>query len=925
METLTFLNTDIEGSTLLLRRVGNDTYAAILADHHRIIREQLDAHGGREEGTAGDSFFAVFTSPSSCVSAVVAMQEALAAFAWPGGEAVRVRMGVHTGEASENATGFVGYEVHRAARIAAIGHGGQVLLSSATAALVEDALEGSLSLKELGSHRLKDLGRPETIFQLSIPTLPSTFPPLRSLDNPEYPHNLPTSLNEFIGRESDLAEVRAIVAQARLVTLTGAGGSGKTRLALQTAAEVLGTSKDGVWFVELASITDPALIPNAVATAMSLSLEGDLDSTTVLLRSLKEQNAVVVFDNCEHLIDEVADLLQKVLVQCPKVKLIATSREPLGVSGEEVYRVKSLTLPAPDAATVEELAASDSAQLFITRGRSVARSFEVTDATAPLVASIVRRLDGIPLAIELAAARLASMSIQDLHERLDQRFRLLTGGSRGALPRHQTLGAMVSWSFDLLNENERAVLRRLTAFVDGFELKAAEAVGSTETIDEWDVADIVGALVNKSLVTAEHNDDGLRYRLLETIRQYAAEQLIATGGEAEILDVRARHANYFLSLAEKVGPEVRGKGQVEALRRLDPERGNILAAFAHFASQDSAADEVLRLAVALSAYYRVRSIIEAAGYYSTAVRAYPNRDSLLWATAVQHMISNASSFDHVGAIRDFPDTIELLEAALATARQHGDAALAALTCCSLATNFGHRHLEEEHNEWARRALQEAEGCNDLFALSAAHIAYGFTVEGTERKEHQELALKYRKEMGDAYATAQSLFAISWALSSDDDDLPARSVALLREAHRLASSIDSTAMTTKFDSHMGLWLTASQQYEEAEVRSRRSILAYLRLGLDVGFIAWDALTMAELARVAGNHERSVVLMGWALHQLKDGTGSYWNKWEREFVANIERDGRAALGDARYDQLFAHGESLSRDDAAAVLKEPTALSA
>jgi len=230
METLTFLNTDIEGSTLLLRRVGNDTYAAILADHHRIIREQLDAHGGREEGTAGDSFFAVFTSPSSCVSAVVAMQEALAAFAWPGGEAVRVRMGVHTGEASENATGFVGYEVHRAARIAAIGHGGQVLLSSATAALVEDALEGSLSLKELGSHRLKDLGRPETIFQLSIPTLPSTFPPLRSLDNPEYPHNLPTSLNEFIGRESDLAEVRAIVAQARLVTLTGAGGSGKTRL-----------------------------------------------------------------------------------------------------------------------------------------------------------------------------------------------------------------------------------------------------------------------------------------------------------------------------------------------------------------------------------------------------------------------------------------------------------------------------------------------------------------------------------------------------------------------------------------------------------------------------------------------------------------------------------------------------------------------
>jgi predicted ATPase/class 3 adenylate cyclase len=548
METMTFLNTDIEGSTSLLRRVGDQVYATILEDHHRIIREQLAAHEGSEHGTAGDSFFAVFTSPSSCVNAVVAMQTALQSFPWPAGETVRVRMGIHTGEVSQNETGFVGYEVHRAARISAIGHGGQVLLSSSTASLVEDTLASGLSIKPLGSHRLKDLGRPEAISQLVFPGAEADFPALRSLDNPELPNNLPTSLNEFVGRESDLQEIRTLINEARLVTLTGAGGSGKTRLALQVAAGLLDASRDGIWFVELAPVNDPAQVPQAIISALSLSSDGDKSATDLIVTALKEQNAVFVIDNCEHLVESVADLLDVILRQCPKVRLLATSREPLGVSGEEVYRVRSLTVPESGVQSAEELLGADAATLFVQRGRSIDKSFQATDANASLIASICRRLDGIPLAIELAAARLSSMSIEDLHERLDQRFRLLTGGSRNALPRQQTLGAMVAWSYDLLNDNEKTVLRRLTVFVNGFDLRAAENVCSTETIDEFDIADILGSLVNKSLVIAERSENSLRYRLLETIRQYAADQLLQTGGESEMLEARMRHAHSCLPL-----------------------------------------------------------------------------------------------------------------------------------------------------------------------------------------------------------------------------------------------------------------------------------------------------------------------------------------------------------------------------------------
>ncbi len=370
METLTFLFTDVEGSTALLGRLGEDGYAQLLAGHHALIRSALAAHGGREVDTQGDAFFAVFPSPRACVAAVLDMQQALAAHGWPGGERVRVRMGIHCGEAAQTAAGLVGMEVHRAARVAAVGYGGQVLVSEAATVLVRDGLPPGAALADLGTHRLKDLGRPERIFQLTAAGLQTEFPPLRSLGNPALPNNLPAQLSSFIGRGREVAEVRALVESARLVTLTGAGGCGKTRLGLQVAAELLDGSGDGVWLAELAAVTGPDAVPAAVTGALRLAVHPGRPPLEALLDALALQQVLIVLDNCEHLIGGCARTAEAIVRRCPRVRLLATSREPLGIGGEVIYRVPSLSLPAPGDADPFALSSCDAVRLFADRARA---------------------------------------------------------------------------------------------------------------------------------------------------------------------------------------------------------------------------------------------------------------------------------------------------------------------------------------------------------------------------------------------------------------------------------------------------------------------------------------------------------------------------------------------------------------------------
>ncbi len=600
--TVTFLFTDIEHSTLLLQELG-DRWPQVLEDHRRLVGAAIEASRGRQIGTEGDSFFAVFSSALDAATAVVAAQRALAAHPWPGFD-VRVRMGLHTGQARVLGDGYVGLDVHRAARIAAAGHGGQILVSDAAASLIEKELPPGVGLRDLGEHRLKDLPRPERLYQLEVQGLPTEFPALKSLDIRR--NNLPLSLTSFIGRHEEMVAARSQVTQARLVTLIGPGGMGKTRLALQLAAEVLEEYADGVWLTELARLSDAELIAPTLLMVLGLREQPGRPALQTLIDYLGSRQALLVLDNCEHLIEAAAGLASALLNACPKLRLLATSREALGVPGEAVWRVPALSLPAPEEVPpAAEMAEWPAVALFVDRGTAALPSFQISENNAALVAQICRRLDGIPLAIELAAARLKVLSVRQLADRLDDRFRILTGGSRAALPRQQTLRAAIDWSHDLLAQSEKVFLRRISVFAGGFNLAAAEAICAADPLAPGEVLDLVTALVSKSLLTLEEREAEPRYNALETIREYAAERLREAGEQAGL---ERAHRAWFLALAERAEAEFRGPDQFLWFDQLDSELGNLRAGFKS-CLDNAEPDPALRYAAALGLFWRARGHI----------------------------------------------------------------------------------------------------------------------------------------------------------------------------------------------------------------------------------------------------------------------------------------------------------------------------
>ncbi len=498
-----------------------------MARHDELMRATLEARGAYVFKTVGDAFCAAFATASDAIAAALDAQRALAAADFSAVEGIRARMALHSGSAAERDGDYFGPTVNRVARLLAIGHGGQVLLSGACTELVRDELPPQCSLLDLGAHRLKDLAQPERVYQLIAPELPQAFPELRSLDH--LSNNLPTQLTSFVGREDDVAEIMSLLQQHRLVTLTGSGGVGKTRASLQVAANLIDGFGDGVWFIELAPLTSGEYIPSTVAQALDLKLASEGDPVENLVRALKGKQTLLVFDNCEHLVEPAARVLAAILRGCPKVEMLVSSRQALGIAGEVSYRMPSL-------------GDREAIALFAERARAADTRFTLTGENTPIVADICRRLDGIPLAIELAAARVKMLSPKQLRERLDERFRVLTGGDRSALPRHQTMRALIDWSYDLLDERERTLFRRLGIFVNGFTLEGAIAVGSGDGLDELDVFDVLASLVDKSLVLAEPQDDALRYGLLESTRAYASEKLDDAGERDFIVD---RHLRYL--------------------------------------------------------------------------------------------------------------------------------------------------------------------------------------------------------------------------------------------------------------------------------------------------------------------------------------------------------------------------------------------
>ena len=596
--TVTFLFTDVEGSTRLLEHLG-DRYADALTQYRHLLCSAVQERGGQEVDTQGDASFFAFPRARDAVAAAVAAQQGILRHPWTDGVSVRVRMGLHTGEALATETRYVGIDVHRAARISAAAHGGQILLSDTTHALVAKDLPQGVSLRDLGEHRLKDLAGPHRLFEVMAADLPADFPPLRSLD--VLPNNLPVQLTSFIGREREKAEVKRLLSTTRFLTLTGSGGAGKTRLALQVAAEGLEGFPDGVWLVELAVLTDPSLVPKAVASALDVPEQPGRMLTETLADSLRGKSVLVILDNCEHLVAACAHLTTALLRACPNLRMLATSREALGVTGETTWRVPSLSLPDPQRLPpLDRFTEYEAVRLFIDRAAASAPQFAVTSSNALAVAQVCHRLDGIPLAIELAAARVKVLAVEQIAARLDDRFRLLTSGSRTALPRHQTLRAAMDWSYDLLSDRERTVLHRLSVFAGGWTLEAVEAICSGNGVEATDILDLLTQLVDKSLVVVGTLGGEARYRLTETVRQYGWDRLLE-GGEAVV--VRLRHLDWFLGQAEQADPRLRGPEQGVWLERLEMEHDNFRTALEYSLADAGRAEVGLRLAGALGQFW----------------------------------------------------------------------------------------------------------------------------------------------------------------------------------------------------------------------------------------------------------------------------------------------------------------------------------
>jgi predicted ATPase/class 3 adenylate cyclase len=902
-ETLTFLFTDIEGSTALLRRVGDGDYAQVLAGHHAVIRWGLAGHGGREVDTQGDAFFAVFSSPRACVAAVLEMQRALEAHEWPAGERVRVRMGVHTGEASKAGTGLVGLDVHRAARVAAVAYGGQVLVSETAAGLVRDRLPPGAALADLGVHRLKDLGRPERIFQLQAAGLQAGFPPLRSLDNPALPNNLPAQLATFIGRDRELAEVRDLVGSSRLVTLTGAGGCGKTRLGLQVAAELLDGSGDGVWLVELAAVLDEDAVAPAISQALGITGQPGRPALEALLDALAPQDILIVVDNCEHLIGGCAKTAEAVLRRCPRVHLLATSREPLGIGGETLYRVPSLSLPRPGQPDLAAAKSSDAVALFANRARAQGAGLRVDEQTAPVLVSICRQLDGMPLAIELAAARLRSLSLTDLHDRLGQRFRLLTGGSRTALARQRTLRATVEWSYSLLTGAEQLLLGRLSVFAEGFDLDAAEAVCGFGDIEPFDVTDLLGSLVDKSLVVAEPTGETLRYRLLETIRQFAAEQLAKTGQDQAA--VAAAHCAHFLSLAEAAAPQLTGPDQGRWLTRLDADQANLRRAATYAVGDPDGTAQVLRFGAALRRYWEARSRdCEALGLLVPVLeRPGARADPGLFAAALATAAVAAEQCDLAAARR-------LGEQGVESGRQHGDdrSLIESLkTLCAVSYFAGE---PDKGLPFGEESVERARQLGDDVVLGRSLMVYLLPLELIDPARAGQLfaeAIACTERSGDRLMSYYLYNNAGWhALCAGN--IPAAR-AHLEQAAQLAQAIGHRSH------HVPVNLGEVLRREGDPDGARSMFVAGLRISRRNGSrsgLAHASLGLACLAGDLGDWHRAGELHG-AAQAFLDQTGEQWQGGEARDRRDSLDQVRARLGQEQFDLVYAHGTTLSLEEA------------
>jgi predicted ATPase/class 3 adenylate cyclase/Tfp pilus assembly protein PilF len=867
---VTFLFTDIEGSTPRWMQHPAAMRAA-LARHDALLHAGIAAHGGvvLTERGEGDSFFALFARASDAVAAACALQRALAAEPWPEAVApIRVRMALHTGESGlHEGWDHRGAAVNRCARLRAIAHGGQVLLSGATYELVRDVLPPAASLRALGAHCLKGLTRPEQVYQLVHPDLPAGFRPLKTLD--VHCHNLPVQLTPFIGREREVTAVRErlLDPQTRLLTLTGPGGTGKTRLALQVAAEVLEAFPDGVFFVNLAPINDPALVLPTIAQALEVTESGGRPLREVLHALLRAKQLLLILDNCEQVVG-AAPAVADLLAASPRLRVLATSRALLRVQGERAYAVGPLALPdtAP-LPPLETLTQYEAVRLFIARARDVRPDFAVTNATAPAVAEICMRLDGLPLAIELAAARVKLLAPPALLARLTKRLPLLTGGARDLPARHRTLRGTIAWSYDLLDPAEQALFRRLGVFVGGWTLEAAEVVCGG---NEGDVLDLLGVLLDKSLVRVEAQGVGEdRYSLLETIREYALERLEGSGEASEL---RRAHAEHYLALAEDAGPMLKGPDQAAWLERLEREHDNLRAALGFlWASGDG--ERALRLAGALGRFWDLQ------GHWSEGRRRL--NDLLALPAPAGHPATEASTDGQVRVAalnvaallaaeqHDYERARALAEASAVLARSTDDVPglIDALEVLEQEAFFG-RFALAEARDLATQSVTLARSIADDWRTAGAlhrlaHVVYhdGDYVRAAALWEEGEA--RYRL-CGDPAGRARVLCWLAGLLCDRGD--VAQGVAHLRDALALLRGTHPSMDRARAMYFLAIGLLEQSAYREAEALIEQALAIYQTVGAP-SMAARCHTELGRLALVLGDDQRAETLLKTSLRQAR----------------------------------------------------------
>jgi predicted ATPase/class 3 adenylate cyclase len=903
--TVTFLFTDIEGSTRLWESAP-DAMRSALVRHEVIVRSAIESHEGFVFATSGDGFAAAFGRPHDAIAAAEAAQAGLGTEVWPEGAVLRVRMALHTGVVEERDGNYFGPAVNRTARLMALAHGGQVVASVATADVVADTLPAEVKLVDLGEHLLRDLSRREHVFQVQAPGLGSDFPPLRSPDG--LPGNLPQRPTSFVGRSDEVREVSEALGRSHLVTVTGVGGVGKTRLAVQVAAELLPGFADGAWLCELAAAVDADTLAQVVAATLGVAERASRSLERSIVEFLRPSRLLLVLDNCEHLLEASGRLAAEILADCPAVKVLATSREALAIPGEQTWPLRSLPLPEPGCGQ-EAAATSASVRLFCERAAAARPGFGLSEANADAVVEICRRLDGIPLAIELAAARVSAMTPAEIAGLLDQRFRLLTGGRRTAVERHQTLRAVVDWSYGLVSETERTVFDRLAVFSGGLTLAAARAVVTGDGIETWDVVDAVAGLVAKSMLVAEPGDgDHTRYQLLETLRQYARDRL---DEEGETDRWRRRHAEYFAAFAAEVGGGLRGVDEVAWRDRLMADLDNLRSAVVW--GLDTSVENDQQRAIATVAWLAYESWTRATGIGRWAEQALPavqrstpgNRCAVLGAAAVAAWMRG-----------DFDGAERYARAALEEGYPPDDPS-PCLASLFLAVNLTY----QERREDAARHLDAAEdamaGRDDQGYvrswLQSARVGAGlFADDEDEEIAQARLSMSLAERTGNPTNLALASFALGWALRHrhPDEAMAAfdRHVALARRAASTGVLALALSLGARVAASQGDAEGARTRLKEALAESiRDDDWTYLTFSLDAAVDIFCYLGEAGVAVLAGAVETSFA-------PLRNPYVASRGPGLAVRTANLAR-ARETLGDTRYERARAEGAAMSREDALA----------